>query len=100
MNLQEIKKLMEIFGNSQIAKLNLKDGEFELKLEKYTSQPKPHKPQLPQNLPQARHKPKAGTSSLPLWLGPFIAALARAQHHISMSATQSKKGKQSVSLKR
>ncbi|MBR2111504.1 MAG: acetyl-CoA carboxylase, biotin carboxyl carrier protein, partial [Helicobacter sp.] len=47
MNLQEIKKLMEIFGNSQIAKLNLKDGEFELKLEKYTSVAPVSVPQAP-----------------------------------------------------
>lgn len=35
MNLQEIKKLMELFSSSEIAKLNLKNGEFEIKLEKY-----------------------------------------------------------------
>lgn len=37
MNLQEIKKLMELFSNSEIAKLNLKNGEFEIKLEKHTA---------------------------------------------------------------
>lgn len=38
---------MEIFGNSQIAKLNLKDGEFELKLEKYASIAPVSAPQAP-----------------------------------------------------
>ena len=62
MNLQEIKKLMEIFGNSQIAKLNLKDGEFELKLEKYTSSAPTSAPQAPIATPPLPAQPPQATA--------------------------------------
>lgn len=59
MNLQEIKKLMEIFGNSQITKLNLKDGEFELKLEKGTHTAPLSAPQAPTLAPAPSAAPQA-----------------------------------------
>ena len=81
MNLQEIKKLMEIFGNSQIAKLNLKDGEFELKLEKYTSSDPTIAPQapiapppLPAPTPQAPTPTEAPASAPHAQRGDFITS--------------------------
>ncbi|WP_394950592.1 acetyl-CoA carboxylase biotin carboxyl carrier protein [uncultured Helicobacter sp.] len=65
MNLQEIKKLMEIFGNSQIAKLNLKDGEFELKLEKYTSIAPVSAPQAPVVSPVVANEAPQALASTP-----------------------------------
>ncbi|MGX2984516.1 acetyl-CoA carboxylase biotin carboxyl carrier protein [Helicobacter sp. 23-1048] len=37
MNLAEIKKLMEFFDERDIAKLSVKNGDFELKIEKYAT---------------------------------------------------------------
>ncbi len=81
MNLQEIKKLMEIFGNSQIAKLNLKDGEFELKLEKYTSPAPVSTPQvplatpaLPAQVPQAPVHTESPASTPQAQGGDFITS--------------------------
>ncbi|HIV49063.1 acetyl-CoA carboxylase biotin carboxyl carrier protein [uncultured Helicobacter sp.] len=81
MNLQEIKKLMEIFGNSQIAKLNLKDGEFELKLEKYTSPAPVSTPQvplatpaLPAQVPQAPVHTESPVSTPQAQGGDFITS--------------------------
>lgn len=81
MNLQEIKKLMEIFGNSQIAKLNLKDGEFELKLEKYTSPAPVSTPQvplatpaLPAQVPQAPVHTESPVSTAQAQGGDFITS--------------------------
>lgn len=79
MNLQEIKKLMEIFGNSQIAKLNLKDGEFELKLEKYTgtapiSTPQTPTPALPAQAPQTPAPTESPASAPQTQGGDFITS--------------------------
>lgn len=50
MNLQEIKKIMELFDNSDIAKFELKQESFELKLQKANiTQPIPQQP-APQTL--------------------------------------------------
>lgn len=50
MNLQEIKKIMELFDNSNIAKFQLKQEGFELKLQKATAGNIVHS--LPQVAPQ------------------------------------------------
>lgn len=47
MNLKEIEKLIELFSQKEMSKISLKDGEFELCLEKTTSS------YVSQNLPQA-----------------------------------------------
>lgn len=54
MNLQDVKKLMELFDNSQIAKFALKQEGFELKLEK----PSTHTIQA-QSIPQPVPIPQA-----------------------------------------
>lgn len=47
MNLQEIKKLMEIFSGSEIAKLSLKNSDIELKLEKQSMNTQSLQPPTP-----------------------------------------------------
>ncbi len=83
MNLQEIKKLMELFSSSEIAKLNLKNGEFEIKLEKYgtsivanapvASAPVISTPQIIQNT-ESTQAQSAPVASAPTANGDFITS--------------------------
>ncbi|MGI0407023.1 acetyl-CoA carboxylase biotin carboxyl carrier protein [Helicobacter himalayensis] len=83
MNLQEIKKLMELFSSSEIAKLNLKNGEFEIKLEKYgtsivasapvASAPVVSTPQIMQNT-ESTQTQSALVASAPSANGDFITS--------------------------
>lgn len=67
MNLAEIKKLMEFFDERDIAKLSVKNGDFELKIEKYATPsastqttPPPSAPIIAQPEPtQSTQSPKA-----------------------------------------
>lgn len=54
MNLVEIKKLMEIFSSSDIAKLSLKQDNFELKLDKSATPSAPFVVSAPASAPQAQ----------------------------------------------
>lgn len=51
MNFKDIEKLIEMFSQKKIAKLSLKEGEFELSLEQYSQTTQA--PQATQLLPQA-----------------------------------------------
>lgn len=70
MNLADIKRLIEIFNNSQIAKLSLREDNFELKLDKSyapttpaTPAPLPPQPSAP--LPQEASTSTANATSTP-----------------------------------
>ena len=52
MNFKDIEKLIEVFSQKKIAKLSLKEGEFELHLEQYSQPSIPQTSQATQSLPQ------------------------------------------------
>lgn len=60
MNLADIKRLIEIFNNSQIAKLSLREDNFELKLDKSYA---PTAPATPATLPPLPSTPLAQEAS-------------------------------------
>ncbi|PAF47573.1 acetyl-CoA carboxylase, biotin carboxyl carrier protein [Helicobacter sp. 12S02634-8] len=63
MNLAEIKKLIELFNNSEIGRLSLKQDDFELKLDKLPQTLVSHQIQSPQAL--APSNPQTPSPSLP-----------------------------------
>lgn len=87
MNLQEIKKVMELFDNSDIAKFSLKQEGFELKLQKagantqvISQQPQVAiTPSLPQSqAPQQTESKSANTDSKALFItSPMVGTFYR-----------------------
>lgn len=63
MNLADIKRLIEIFNNSQIAKLSLREDNFELKLDKSYAPTAPATPATPATLPPLPSVPLAQEAS-------------------------------------
>ncbi|STP14313.1 biotin carboxyl carrier protein [Helicobacter cinaedi] len=109
MNLQEIKKIMELFDNSDIAKFSIKQEGFELKLQKANASvsgavtaiaPAPvaaiSQTPVAESAPVATPSTPKDTSGhlLPLlWLGHFTALQARVLLLMLMLVIQLKKGR-------
>lgn len=69
MNLQEIKKIMELFDNSDIAKFSVKQDGFELKLQKANAltiaSTQTFAPQVPLPQPQVQALPESSQAPTP-----------------------------------